>query len=253
MKLSRLLHLVILILVFLLACCFAGKPLLSPSDENYTRQNALTMIKAGRAVLKPVYGPLAEQIAADFKLAKKTGIGIDLGGGPGTLIIELCKHTQLHWVNADINPHFFPYFYKEAEKHGLGHHVSAIFADAQALPFRSDYADIIVSRGSYRFWTDKVQAFREIYRVLKPGAAAYIGRGFSENLPVETAKKIRAKQGKKMSYDLEEKAKELREVMNELGIKEYRIHTPKPAGSKEVNYGIWIEFHKPEGEVKVQN
>jgi ubiquinone/menaquinone biosynthesis C-methylase UbiE len=203
------------------------------------------MIKASGGTLAPVYGPLAEQIVADFDLDKKTGIGIDLGSGPGTLIIELCKRTKLHWVNADINPHFFPYFCKSTEEHGFGHRVSAMFADAHALPFRDNYADVIVSRGSFHFWKDKVQAFGEIYRVLKPRAVAYIGRGFSKNLPVETAKKIRAKQRGKMNYDVKETANELREIMNGLGIKEYRIHRPNPAGSEGVNYGVWVEFHKP--------
>ncbi|HUV65818.1 MAG TPA: class I SAM-dependent methyltransferase [Sedimentisphaerales bacterium] len=203
------------------------------------------MIKTSRGGLAPVYAPLAEQIAADVDLGEKEGIGIDLGSGPGTLIIELCKRTQLHWINADINPRNFAYFFEQAEKHGFGCRVSAIMADAHSLPFHDDYADFIVSRGSFHFWEDKVQAFREIYRVLKPGASAYIGRGFSRNLPVETAREIRAGQGAKMKYDVEETAAELRSIMNELRIEKYRIHRPKPPGSEEVNYGIWIEFHKP--------
>jgi len=215
------------------------------SGEKYTREKALGMIKASRAALAPVYGPLAVQIVEAFNLEEKTGIGIDLGSGPGTLIIELCKRTQLHWINADINPHFFPYFYEQAEKNGFGHQVSAIFADAHFLPFRDNYADFIVSRGSFHFWQDKVQAFSEIYRVLKPGAMAYIGRGFSENLPVETASQIRAKQGRKMKYDVEKTSAELCRIMDELGIKNYRIHRPRPPGSEKVNYGIWLEFHKP--------
>ena len=248
MQLSRRFRLTALILFFCGGCCFGGKPLLSPSDEKYTEQSALRMIKASREVLAPVYAPLAEQIVADFNLDKKTGIGIDLGSGPGTLIVELCKRTRLHWVNADINPHFFPYFYKEAVKCGFGHRVSAIFADAHALPFRDNYADIIVSRGSFHSWKDKVQAFGEIYRVLKPGAVAYIGRGFSKNLPVKTAKKVRAKQGGKIRYDVEKTANELYNTMIVLGIKEYRIHRPKPPGGEKVNYGIWVEFHKSKGD-----
>jgi len=221
------------------------KALMTPSDEKYTEQSALGMIRAGREVLAPVYGPLAEQIVADFSLDKKTGIGVDIGSGPGTLIIELCKRTQLHWINADINPHFFPYFYRQAKKHGFGHRVSAIFADVHSLPFCCDYADVVVSRGSFGLWADKVQAFREIYRILKPGSVAYIGRGFSRNLPVETAKQIRAKQHG-MKYNVEKTANELCEVMDELGIKQYRIHIPKPPCGEKVNYGVWIEFHKPE-------
>jgi hypothetical protein len=91
-----------------------------------------------------------------------------------------------------------------------------------------------------------VKAFREIYRVLKPGSVAYIGRGFARNFPVETAKKIRSKQGKKMKYNINEKAEELNNIMNELGIKDYRIDIPKSPGGENVNYGIWIEFHKPQ-------
>lgn len=248
-QLSRRFYLIALTL-FYGGCCSNSKPSPLPSAGKYTEQSALRMIKASRGVLAPVYAPLAEQIVADFDLDKKTGVGIDLGSGPGTLIIELCRRTQLHWVNADINPHFFPYFYKSAEEHGFGHRVSAMFADACALAFRDNYADIIVSRGSFHFWKDKVRAFGEIYRVLKPGAVAYIGRGFSENLPVKTAKKIRAKQGKKMNYDVEKTANELRQIMIDLGIKKYYIHRPKPAGSEGVNYGIWVEFHKPEGKGK---
>jgi SAM-dependent methyltransferase len=249
MKLSQRFGLAALTLFFCGACSISQKPTQLHSDEKYTEENALAVIKASRKALAPVYGPLAAQIVADFNLGEKKGIGIDLGSGPGTLIIELCKRTQLHWINADINPHFFPYFYEQAEKHGFGHRVSAIIADAHSLPFRDDYADFIVSRGSFHFWKDKVRAFSEIYRVLKPGAVAYIGRGFSENLPVEIARKIRVKQEKRLRYDVEKTANELREIMNLLGIKNYRIHRPRPPGSEKVNYGIWVEFHKSSGDV----
>jgi len=33
--------------------------------------------------------------------------------------------------------------------------------------------------------------------------------------------------------------------MKVLQIKEWKIHTPNPPGSDNVNYGLWIEFHKP--------
>jgi SAM-dependent methyltransferase len=245
MELSKRFHLLILTLLFCGAGCFNDKALSLRSDEKYTEQQALGMIRTSRKTLAPVYAPLAEQIVSDFDLDKKVGIGIDLGSGPGTLILELCERTKLYWINADINPHFFPHFYRQADELGFGHRVSAIFADAHSLPFRDNYADIIVSRGSFHFWEDKVQAFNEIYRVLKPGAIAYIGRGFSRNLPVQTAKKIRAKQRGKMNYDAEKTANELYNIMNELGVKDYRIDIPKPPGSENVNYGIWVEFHKP--------
>jgi SAM-dependent methyltransferase len=247
MELLRRSYFFTLVLLLCGAGCVTVKRAPSLSDEKYTEQDALRMIRASQGTLSPVYAPLAEQIVKDFNLQEKEGIGIDIGSGPGTLILELCERTQMHWINADINPHFFPHFYKQAQQRGFGYRVSAIFADACALPFRDNYADIIVSRGSYPFWKDKTQAFSEIYRVLKLGAVAYIGRGFSRNLPVETAKKIRARQGRKMKYDVDKSAEELKHIMKVLRIKEWKIHRPNPPGSNNVNYGIWIEFHKPIG------
>jgi len=244
MQLLHRFNLLALILLFCGAGCFNNTQSPSASGKKYSMQNTPGMVKTSRNTLAPVYAPLAEQIVSDFDLSENDGIGIDLGSGPGTLIVELCKLTQMHWINADIDPNYFSSFYKLAEVNGFGHQVSAIFADAHSMPFKDNYADIIVSRGSYHFWEDKVKAFREIYRVLKPSSVAYIGRGFARDFPVETAKKIRSKQGKKMKYDINEKAEEFHNIMKKLEIKDYRIEVPKPPGSETVNYGIWIEFHK---------
>ncbi len=255
-----------------LAAAIAAEPLLAPDDTLHTREAAEGMIRAASTSLAPVYAPLAEQIVRDFQLAEMTGIGIDLGSGPGSLIIELCKRTRLHWINADINPHFFPHFYKMAEAAGVGHRVSAVFADAQALPFRDHYADVIVSRGSFWLWEDPARAFAEIYRVLKPGGLAYIGRGFPTTLPLEVARRIRegqesgatqtqsgiapanpttqkraksAKASKGMKYDIKQTEADLRAALSAAGIADFRIHTPKVAGADDINYGIWVEFRKP--------
>ena len=229
--------------------CIAGGEPLATASVDHTREDALGFLHIANTVLAPVYGPLAEQIVAEYNLATKQGIGIDVGSGPGHLIIEFCKRTRhMEWINADIDPHFFPFFLKAAEEAGVRHRVRAEQADAQAMPFADSYADIVVSRGSFQFWQNRRQAFAEIYRVLKPGGIALIGRGFSPNLPVETARKIRAKQrqsGKLPRYDVAGTAAELRGIMQALGIEDHRIRIPKPAGSDGVNYGIWLEFRKP--------
>ncbi|OQA11144.1 MAG: Fructose-bisphosphate aldolase [Firmicutes bacterium ADurb.Bin373] len=196
--------------------------------------------------LAPVYAPLAEQIVNDYELRERRGTAIDLGSGPGDLIIELCKRTRwLWWVNADINPSVFPGFLERARAAGFGERVEAVQADVHALPFSEAYADIVVSRGSYPFWKDKVKAFGEVYRVLKPGGVAFIGRGFSENLPLDVAREVRERQrkgGKEPVYDVEQAAAELAEIMRSLEIKEYRIRIPRRG---DVNYGVWVEFRKP--------
>ncbi len=202
-----------------------------------------------RQVLAPVYAPLAEQIVNDFDLREKQGTGIDLGSGPGDLILELCKRTRwLHWVNADIDPRGFAGFLQRAKDAGCQGRVSAMLADAHDLPFHDGFADIIVSRGSFPFWKDKRKAFGEVYRVLKPGGVAFIGRGFSENLPMEVAREVRDRQrrnGKEPVYDVDETAAELGKIMRVLKIEDYRIRMPRPEQRGDVNYGIWIEFRKP--------
>ncbi|HOZ45247.1 MAG TPA: class I SAM-dependent methyltransferase [Candidatus Hydrogenedentes bacterium] len=239
---------VALALVGLWAAIGYTAPLRYPNLDEFTKEDAEKMEGAAAGSLAPVYGPLAEHLVDTFDLADKAGIGIDLGSGPGTLIVELCKRTKMHWVNADINPYFFPNFLKRAEEAEFAGRVSAVFADAQALPFKDAYADVIVSRGSFWIWEDQRAAFSEIYRVLRPGGVAYVGRGFSENLPVEVARATREGSGQGKGgppkYDLDETEAQLRAVMNSLLIKTYTIHRPAPPGSEGVNYGIWLEIRK---------
>jgi SAM-dependent methyltransferase len=213
-------------------------------ERKYTRASAERMIRAAEGTLAPVYGPLAEEIVERLGLADKDGIGIDLGSGPGTLILELCRRTKLHWINADINPHFFPYFFHKAEATGCGGRVSAILADACALPFRDNFAEVIVSRGSLQFWPDLHKAVAEIQRVLRPGGVAYVGRGFPERLPPETARKVRRGQGEGLKYDPEQTGQQLRAMMKSLGIEDYRLYRPRPDNAEGINYGVWLQFRK---------
>jgi len=218
--------------------------LTAPSYEPRLEEAAERMNRAARGCLAPVYPYLADYIVREFDLAERPGIGIDLGSGPGDLIVALARRTRsMYWINADINPYAFEYFFDSAAEAGVTHRVGAVFADAQRLPFRDAYADVIVCRGSYHFWKDKGLAFSEIYRVLKPGGVAFIGRGFPETMPVETARAVREKQKGGPKYDIEKSEAELRDVMTALKIEDYRIMMPKRQET-DVNYGIWVRFSK---------
>ena len=101
------------------AGCSAGRLSRSSSDSKSSDQNAGGIMAASRSTLAPVYAPLAEQLVSDFDLREKEGVGIDLGSGPGTLILELCRRTRMHWINADINPDVFPSFFKRTGERRL--------------------------------------------------------------------------------------------------------------------------------------
>lgn len=237
-------------LLFVLALSVSGQPLphapLScPTYEPSDREQAARMNDASRTNLAPVYPYLAEFLVDKFQLSNKQGIGIDIGAGPGNLVLELCQRTpRFYWVHTDINTYQAEPFFRKAITNQCAHRVGVVFADVHRLPFRNDYADVIVSRGSLQFWENQKTAFGEIYRTLKSGGHAYIGRGFPPNLPLETAKTVRTNQGKGMpKYDVQETAEQLRALMQELNITNYEIIRPRTDQSI-VNYGVWVHFTK---------
>jgi len=225
---------------------FAGEPLTTPSYDAHTRGDAVRFDRQAKEALAPVYPYLAEYIVERYQLADRPGIGIDLGSGPGDVIVELARRTRsMYWVNADINPHCFQSFCRDVGKAELSHRVGAVFADAGNLPFRDGYADIVISRGSFQFWGDTARAFGEILRVLKPGGHAFIGRGLSPNTPLEVARAVREKQNGGPQYDLDETEALFRRLMSDLGIRSFEIVRPRPGD--EVNYGIWVAFTRTPG------
>jgi SAM-dependent methyltransferase len=248
----RCLLLLALCAISLCALSAISAPLTVPSPDKFTADEAAKFNAQAKGALAPVYPALADFLVARYTLAEKPGIGIDLGSGPGDLLIALCKRTKaFYWINADINPYNFSYFYADAAQAKVTHRVGAVFADAHALPFKDNYADLIVSRGTFLFWEEKNVAFAEIYRVLKPGGVALIGRGFSPNLPTATAAEIRRQHGDGgPQYDVAATAAELTGIMKALAITDYQIIIPNKPDT-DVKYGIWVEFRKTIPEKKV--
>lgn len=234
------------VLLLLLTFIPANAQKSTVSLQNSDQIQAAQFNDTAKKKLAPNYPYLAQFIVDRFNLQSNTGIGLDIGGGPGDLTIELCKRaTSMYWIVADINPYYAHYFYERTIEYNLNDRATFIKADVHSLPFRDNYADVVVSRGSVQFWQDKEKAFTEILRVLKPGGAAMIGRGFSENLPLETAKAIRGHQGGKMPrYKPAETARELELILQKLNVNDYEIQLPH-AEQNEVSYGFWILFKNP--------
>ncbi len=206
---------------------------------------AARMNRVASTVLRPVYPYLAKFIADTFELGEKKGTGIDIGGGSGDLVFELCRHTPgIYWVNADINPYFLPYVCRKARKMSCMSQVGSIQADAMDLPFRENYADVVVSRDCFQSWPDLKKGFAEIVRVLKPGGKAFIGRGFPPNMPPDTYRSIMESQGREIasSYRLQHYTGPFQQIMEELDVIKYKILVPYE--DSESRYGIWIVFTK---------
>ena len=150
---------------------------------------------------------------------------------------------NIYWINVDINPYYIQYLVSKSIENNCIGRVGSICGDVKKLPLEDNYADVIVSRGSFQFWGNIEKGFSEIHRVLKPGGNAFIGRGFPPNLSLAIAQDIRAKQNKKIStYDVETYVELFESIMKNLDIEDYRIIIPKE--ELKVNYGIWIMFTK---------
>jgi ubiquinone/menaquinone biosynthesis C-methylase UbiE len=122
-----------------------------------------------------VYPRIAEQIKNRFNITK--GTCVDLGSGPGSLAIAMARITDLSIFSLDIQPEMTELAQQNISEAGLQKRIKAVTSDVCRMPFKDVSVDLVISRGSIFFWDNRVAAFKEINRILKPGGAAYVGGG----------------------------------------------------------------------------
>lgn len=196
--------------------------------------------KAATGRFAPVYPALAEQLVGDYGV--KTGVCVDIGGGCGSLSLALVRVTDLTCYVLDIDPYAVRLANLLAEEQGYIGRVRGVEGDAMDLPFRDNFADLVVSRGSIFFWSDQFKGVQEAYRILKPGGVAYIGGGFSRILdpairePLAQERLRAMREGstdgwRPLEPDLAERARQA-------GIEQLQLIT-------EPITGWWLEIRKP--------
>lgn len=186
------------------------------------------MEKIAREAFAPVYPLLAEQICSK-ELMHNDGVCIDIGCGGAQLGIEIGKRNKCQVIAYDKNPFALEYAEKNAVNEKLKDRFSAICGDVEQIPLEDESVDLCVSRGSMWFWKDGGKAFKEIYRILKRGANAYVGCGFGTEQMLETV----VEQMKETDPEWNEKRKQLflnnpvskfQGFLTEAGIKDYMIN-----------------------------
>jgi len=147
------------------------------------------MDELSKNAFAPIYPLIARQIVSATGIKK--GVCIDLGTGPAALSIALAKITDLKIYSLDIEKEMCKLAEKNIFQEGLSEVIDVVQADVHNIPYRNNFADLVVSRGSIPFWKDLSTAFKEIYRILKPEGTAYVGGGFgSLHLKNEIIKKL---------------------------------------------------------------
>jgi len=183
----------------------------------------------------PIYPLIANQIIRKFNITE--GTAIDVGAGPASLSIAMARITHLDIYAMDISREMLEIAQKSIEKNSLKKRITLITGDVNQMPFQDEFAELIFSRGSMFFWKDLSTSFKEIYRVLKPGGAGYIGGGFgSAALRRKVKEEFKRKDGKSCQNPPKIQVDALEIAVLEAGIADYLLINDES--------GLWVLFEK---------
>jgi ubiquinone/menaquinone biosynthesis C-methylase UbiE len=106
---------------------------------------------------------------------KPSGQAVDLGCGPGHLVIQLTRAAPaLRVTGIDLSDEMLVEAEEYAQRAGLGERIVFRKGDAAQVPFPDGSLDLVVSTLSLHHWRDPVAVLDEIGRVLRPGGAFLI-------------------------------------------------------------------------------
>ena len=116
-------------------------------------------------------------VANPFKIdaISKGQTVVDIGSGAGTDLLLAARRVGAtgRAIGVDMTEAMRTQALRGAQQLGL-EHVELRDGDAESLPVEDASADVVISNGVFNLTTDKLQAFREVKRVLKPGGRAMI-------------------------------------------------------------------------------
>ena len=112
-------------------------------------------------------------LAADILKYRSEGSLLDVGTGPGYLLVKLhglCPALRL--TGLDASPAMVSEAGKNLKRVGLSDSIRVLEGFAQALPFEDESFDAVVSTGSIHHWKDPIGGLNEVYRVMRKGGHA---------------------------------------------------------------------------------
>jgi len=183
------------------------------------------------------------------------GVWVDLGAGRGQVAIPLIEATGNPVVMVDPDAGAMQKGMEIAREKGLGDKLVPVVGVAEKMPFPDATVDLVVSRGSIFFWDDPAKGLQEVYRVLRPGAKAYIGGGAGSGYPKWAAEKFIEDRRKKMQGDDAEKWKrfialrepeQLHKWAEAAGLTDFTVmgRGAISAEDERVGQGVWLLFGK---------
>jgi len=148
---------------------------------------------------------------------------LDLGSGAGNDVFIAAKQTgpSGRVTGIDMTPEMIRRAEQNAGKYAF-RNVTFKLADIENLPLADDSADVIISNCVINLAADKKKVFKEIYRVLKPGAHFCISDIVSRGELPEALKRSAELYTGCLAGALDEE--ELRTMLSELGFENFTVH-----------------------------
>ena len=116
-----------------------------------------------------------ELVANDIATGQAEGRLLDIGTGPGRLLITLHQQSpRMRLIGIDSSPSMVAKARTNLARAGAAEVIEMLEGNASRLPFGDGALDMVVSTGSVHHWKDPIVALNEIYRVLKAGARALL-------------------------------------------------------------------------------
>ncbi|MBT8506908.1 methyltransferase [Methanomicrobiaceae archaeon CYW5] len=195
-------------------------------DRKGGKKGAGNMDEIAKTIFAPIYPVIARNIVDRFGIV--SGVCVDIGSGPASLAIAIAGLTDLAVIALDYSDEMHEAARRNIADAGLADRIELLCGDVHAIPLPDDSADLIISRGSMFFWDDIHTAFREIYRILKPGGKTCIGGGFGNaelfaSVSAAMIKKFPEWEEKNKRHMSPENVARYRTMLEEIGVPHYEI------------------------------
>jgi ubiquinone/menaquinone biosynthesis C-methylase UbiE len=134
-----------------------------------------------------------QRIAADIKNRGISGNILDIGTGPGRLPIEIAKKVENAKVfGIDLVPDMIKIARRNADREGVGDRVEFKVNSAYNTGFENNSIDLVVSTVTIHHLSKPLNAFNEIYRILKRGGQAWLFDGRKDATTEEFVETVRS-------------------------------------------------------------